>query len=390
MTIFKKFGRGKEKTASGLVQTAAADPFGLLETYSPLAGPDWELYKTLREAVPIIDAAIFKLVRLTCGFEVECDDKRAKAALDKFVQEVAVGGNQRGLYAFVAGYLEELLTQGTAVGEIVLNAGGRIGALYNAPIRDLSFRRGEDGISAELFVQEGFEFKPLSYPNLIVFSVLNPEAGGLTGNSLLKGLPFVSSVLLKILTATKANWERVGNVRFAVTYRPNNDAMDKAFAKERALQVAREWGETMRAGNTVRDFVAAGDVQIKVIGAENQIPDSEVPVRQLLEQIVAKTGLPPFMLGLSWSSTERMSSQQADTLTSELEAYRSVLTPVISKICDLYLKLEGFDCSVSVLWDDISLQDSVELARARLLNAQAEKIENENERRKADDGKKEY
>lgn len=59
---------------------------------------------------------------------------------------------------------------------------------------------------------------------------------------------------------------------------------------------------------SVRDFVSVGDVSIKAIGADNQILDSETPVRQILEQLVAKTGLPPFMLGLSWSSTERMSA----------------------------------------------------------------------------------
>ena len=32
--------------------------------------------------------------------------------------------------------------------------------------------------------------------------------------------------------------------------------------------------------------------------------------RWILEQLVARTGIPPFMLGLSWSSTERMSTQQ--------------------------------------------------------------------------------
>ena len=64
-----------------------------------------------------------------------------------------------------------------------------------------------------------------------------------------------------------------------------------------------------RSGS-VRDFVAVGDVDIKVIGADNQVLDSQVPVRQILEQLVARTGIPPFMLGLSWSSTERMSTQQ--------------------------------------------------------------------------------
>ena len=88
----------------------------------------------------------------------------------------------------------------------------------------------------------------------------------------------------------------------------------------------------MGSKDTVKGFVAVGDVSIKVIGADNVVLDSEVPVRQLLEQIVAKTGLPPYMLGLYWSTTERMSAQQADILTSELEYYRMILTPVLTKI----------------------------------------------------------
>ena len=54
----------------------------------------------------------------------------------------------------------------------------------------------------------------------------------------------------------------------------------------------------MRSGD-ISDFVAVGDVGIKVIGADNQILDSEVPVRQMMEQIITRLGLPPFILGLS-------------------------------------------------------------------------------------------
>lgn len=118
-------------------------------------------------------------------------------------------------------------------------------------------------------------------------------------------------------------------------------------------------------------------MSIKAIGADNQILDSEVPVRQMLEQIVAKTGIPPFMLGLSWSSTERMSSQQADVLTSELEAYRRILTPVIEKICRFWLISNGIKDSVDVVWDDITLQDEVELSKAALYRAQTKRLEQE-------------
>ena len=50
-----------------------------------------------------------------------------------------------------------------------------------------------------------------------------------------------------------------------------------------------------RSGD-VRDLVAVGDVDIRVIGADAPVLDSQVPVRQVMEQIVAKTGIPPFML----------------------------------------------------------------------------------------------
>ena len=110
-------------------------------------------------------------------------------------------------------------------------------------------------------------------------------------------------------------------------------------------------------------------------GDRSQIIDCDIPVRHVLEQIVSKLSVPPFLLGLSWSSTERMSAQQADILTSELEYYRSLLTPVIRKIAGVYLRSVGLDPEVSVSWSNISLQDETELASARLDNARAAQIE---------------
>ena len=142
-------------------------------------------------------------------------------------------------------------------------------------------------------------------------------------------------------------------------------------------------------GGSVRDFVAVGDVGIKVIGGDAPILDSEVPVRQILEQIVAKTGIPPFMLGLSWSSTERMSAQQADLLTTEVTAIRRSLTPVVERICSLWLRMHGFTCGFEVVWDDINLQDQVEEARAELYREQARKLRLENDARECEDSRDE-
>ena len=184
---------------------------------------------------------------------------------------------------------------------------------------------------------------------------------------------------MKIYHTIGVNWERCGNLRFAVTCQGGQGA------GERGKLLAGEWSRAMREtrGGSVRDFVAAGDVDIRVIGADAPVLDSQVPVRQILEQIVAKTGIPPFMLGLSWNSTERMSSQQADMLTTEVTALRRTLTPVVERVCRTWLRMRGYSCGFRAEWDDINLQDEVEEARAELYREQARKLRIENDRAEA-------
>lgn len=355
------------------VQTAAREqPLPELSRFVPLCAGERRLYAALREAVPVIDAALDKTVRLTGGFTVTCPGKGAQEGLARFLETVPVGGGQTGAQSFLDGYLSQLLTYGNAVGEMVVR-GGEFLALYNASLEDVELR-ADSPVSLTVCRREAGASVPVPYPELVFCSALNPAPGGARGVSILHGLPFVSGILTEIFRSVGNNWERLGNVRFAVTYKPTSDAVDQAFAKERAEQIASEWGRAMRGG-AVSDFISVGDVSIRAVGADCPIPDSEVPVRQILEQIVAKLGIPPFLLGLSWSSTERMSSQQADILTSELQAYRRLLTPVIAKICSLWLRLHGFPAEISVEWDDITLQDTVELASARYQNARAAQIE---------------
>lgn len=366
--------RKKKPEPAVPVQTAPRQsfsniPFSLQRHAAPQCPA---LYDALRESVPVIDAAIGKLVRLTIGFSARCAGADADRALQDFLVSVPLGGCGCGVHTFLGAYLESLLTYGTAVGEIVVQ-NGRVAGLYNASLRDVELRCAADGFTAEVLAGDGVR-TPVPYPELLLVSALRPAPNALYGTSLLHGLPFVSGILLKIFAATGENWDRLGNVRFAVTYKPQNDAMDRAYAKERAMQVAKAWSEAMQPGSGARDFVSVGDVSIRVIGADCPIPDSEVPVRQMLEQILAKTGLPPFLLGLSWSSTERMSSQQADLLTSELEAYRMLLTPVLRKILRTFLRLSGFAEEPQIEWNDVTLQDEVELARARLYDAQARQL----------------
>ncbi|MBR1862790.1 MAG: serine/threonine protein phosphatase [Ruminococcus sp.] len=339
------------------------------------------IYDGLRAAVPVIDACFGKIIRLTGDFTVAANEERFQQELEDFCREVTVGISGRSLNTFADMYLDSLLTYGRAIGRIICDPQTMI--IKGLSVCDSSrfrIRQGKGPLD-KVIVCGDREQLPREDERLL-YTTLNPSPRHPDGVSIMRGLPAMSEVLMRIYQCIGQNFDRVGNVRYAVTYKPAADGSDKMFARERAMEIADAWSDGMRSAKdgVVKDFIAVGDVGIKVIGAENQLIDTEVPVRQLLEQLVAKLSVPPFLLGLNWSTTERMSSQQADILTSELEYYRRLLSPVLKEICDAFLRLCGSSEGCRIEWGNINLQDEEALARSRLYNAQAKAKELENEK----------
>ncbi|MBQ8965943.1 serine/threonine protein phosphatase [Ruminococcus sp.] len=379
----KIFGRKeKEEKAYERQCFSAAAGDGAFRMAADTGVLEGGIYDGLRATVPVIDACFGKIIRLTGDFRVRAKDERYQEELEKFCREVTVGISGKSLNTFADMYLDSLLTYGRAVGRIVTDKESM--TIRGLAVGDSSLfrvRQGRGELDKEfLFCGDGREVR-LPEPEKLLYTVLNPSPRHPDGVSILRGLPAISGVLMRIYQCIGQNFDRVGNVRYAVTYKPAEDGSDKRYAAERAQEIARAWADGMQSAKNgiVKDFITVGDVGIKVIGAENQLIDTEVPVRQLLEQLVAKLSVPPFLLGLNWSTTERMSSQQADILTSELEYYRRLLGPVLSDICDAFLKSCGTDCGAEIEWENINLQDEEALARSRLYNAQARKLELENE-----------
>ena len=356
----KWFQKRKETAAAAAVQLreTGRHPFGELGSYAALRSGETRLYRAVREAVPVVDAAIYKLIRMTGGVTASCTDPATERALAEFLRTVPVGRGQFGINAFLDGYTDSLLTCGQAIGEILPAAGNReIAALLCGRVEDIEIREGDNPMDFTICgPDERGKMGPLPCQDLLLFTPFNPEADSPYGVSLLRSLPFLTDILMKIYHTIGVNWERCGNVRYAVTCRN----CEGGQAAERSQQLAGEWSRAMQEtrSGSVRDFV---------------------PVRQILEQVVAKTAIPPFMLGLSWSSTERMSSQQADLLTTEITAIRRTLTPVVERICRLWLRMHGYGCGFQVVWDDINLQDQVEEAKADLYRQQARKLRLEND-----------
>lgn len=384
MNIFHR----KKKPETGAAATpqirrSNAHPFRMLGGYVPLQQGEAGLYRAIREAVPLVDACIYKIIRLCGGVTAVCGDPQADRELKHFLEQVNVGRGQRGINAFVDQYLDSMLVFGHGVGEMVLSTDNReIAALLCGRPEDVQIREEEGPLDFTLCAMDAHgQIAPLPRQDLLLFTPFHPEAYAPYGVSLLRSMPFLTELLSKIYYAIGVNWERMGNVRFAVVYKPGAGEWERGMAQERSRQLASEWSRAMEStrSGSVRDFVAVGDVEIKVIGADNQILDSSVPIRQILEQLVSKTGIPPFMLGLSWSSTERMSAQQSDLLTTEMTAIRRSITPAVERICQLWLRLHGYGCGCTVVWDDINLQDLLEEAKAGWYREQTRKLALEND-----------
>ena len=164
-----------------------------------------------------------------------------------------------------------MLVCGRAVGEIVPAADGRgIAAVLCADAERIEIKEGGSPLDFTLCVRDGDgTVRVPRRQELLLFTPFQPEAGAPYGVSMLRSMPFLADILMKIFQATGKNWERMGNVRFAVVCKGE----DGAAARERCAGVAREWSAAMQAGRegAVRDFVCAGDVEIRTIGADNQI-----------------------------------------------------------------------------------------------------------------------
>ena len=98
-----------EKPAAGAVQLreAGRHPFGMLEGYVPLSRGDIAVYRAIREAVPVVDAAIVKLVRLCGGVLVKCRDGRAQEELERLNSDAYQEAAAKALYQAIVTTLEE-------------------------------------------------------------------------------------------------------------------------------------------------------------------------------------------------------------------------------------------------------------------------------------------
>lgn len=96
----KKRQKGSAAAAVCQLRDGTAHPFTALRGFVPLGAGEEQIYRQLRDAIPVLDAAIGKLVRLSGGFEAECKSPAAQRALEDFYGTYLVVGDRWAWTAF--------------------------------------------------------------------------------------------------------------------------------------------------------------------------------------------------------------------------------------------------------------------------------------------------
>jgi len=343
-----------------------------------------ELYEIIREAIPFLDVAIIKLVRLIGDFDFETyGDKGLKEKLEQFRRNVRVNYLGRGLDDFIYQMSDAAFTYGFGVGEMVPTRTLReVERLKTSNSKYFKFKKVNNRL---VLTQDfGMEVRDIEFNDNIFYLAFDTRNGHPQGYSLMYSLPFVADIFARIEKSIENVWWRAGDPTF-VTVVNGGDRTTSEQIKTAVEDVQGQMIKAMRArreGKVYDIFTGApfgGKIVIDILGKDFKFPDLKESVRLMLEQIMAKTSLPPFMLGLSWSTTERMSKDQNDMIVADTEYRRLQLEPILTEIIDRFLFLTG-DAGKkwAIQWQPVNLLDVMETGRARYFEAFAMEKEIQN------------
>ncbi|MCD7096945.1 hypothetical protein [Stenotrophomonas sp. MMGLT7] len=378
--------------------------------WQPRTVSPW-LYEALKEAMPMLDAGIGRLVTLDGILAVEGGNDRLVAEIEEWMRNVPVNDLECGYQAMYACQGEELMEQGHGIAEMVFDSRGRdvIGlrvadskgtafvrerdrmrVFYRAPntcgdrrpdglsnVEAILQGRVRASIGASMLLEVGYvELEP----EQLVIAVNRPEADNPYGTSVLRSIPFVTQILLRMQNATGQVWSRFGDPSFHVSFATKSSKITSEMAQKRAEQIVGDLGRAMESkGKGLSVDLATGvgmndTIAIEVIGAVSEALQIELPAKHMIEQLVAAFGIPAWMLGVSWAQAAGIAEPQSELVLQDSKTRFARRVPGLRRPIEAMLRARGRTWKPGD-WDVVqrlpSLTDQVKRAQAEFLLAQA-------------------
>jgi hypothetical protein len=410
--------RGKALLPSGSqITTAAQSPMTPWFTDYIFRQVDGNFYEALREGIPICDAAIRRLINLTGTPKIIGENTALVKELEDFHLNVPVNDMQKGLVAFSANAENEKFEQGFSMSEFVVNRRrDDIDRLVIADSKRIVFRRNSAG-RAEPWIRSGIplsrsytmpgdiiqQLLTTSYGQTVSYNgveetLLNPdnklyfsndnENQNPYGVSIFRSMEFVSQVLVTLQNSMKNSAERFGDPSYHAHYKGkagDTKLEDRRLALETDLRTVITAKRQGKSGDITTAGGPDSEVSIKIIGHEGQLFLYEVPLRHVLEQIVAKTNLAAWMLGIYWSTTERMATLEVEMALADAKIRQYAMLPEYLRLLSSFLKLRGRTWNSittsldrkgdwGLIFESPNVRDLVAVAQAEFLTAQASQM----------------
>lgn len=336
--------------------------------------------EAMREAVPLIDAAIDRLVELDGDVIVEGENAATVAIVQDFLDTVPVNDFDIGFNSFDNMLTAEVHEQGFMVSEKVLGPNG-ITRLVVADSKTIDFKREKNNeLRTYQRVNGDLSERPLD-ENVLNHLSFVKEAGNAYGVARFRSCEFTTQVLLTIWNSMQNAWSRFGDPNYSIINKTKKASNADLKAQKNAIIASFTAAmEAKRQGKSA-DFVHVinrdDELTIGVIGAGGDVMEIAPSNRAQEELIVAKSGLPSWMIGLKWTSGERLSDAEANMISAGITMRQSLKLTVYTDIVSTHLRRMG------VTWNKedwklgftrVNLNDILKLAQAGFLNAQAEQM----------------
>ena len=336
------------------------------------------LLEQIPALIPSVGSAMRVLTQLVGCPKVVSENKAAAEEAMEWWENLRVNRTGTGGGLWFAGHVKDHLLYGRSHAEVIPTARyNEVLALQQLHTRTIEMRP-RSGYGVDLVqVQPFFSFdgKVLDQ-DLILTTIHDYQQDNPHGCSIICNLPRVSEILNRMLESLAATWERFGTPTFFVNYRPAKEISDPNGTKGAEVVASAMTGlqDAMlaKANNQTRDFGAAGDFDIQILGAQGEALDIAVPGRMILEEITSVFGLPSWMLGKHWSTTERLSENEAKLIGENVAEIRLHLLPSLRYLFTLRQLLVGRPFDFTLDWDAPSLIDAQGQATAEKMQADAD------------------
>jgi hypothetical protein len=336
----------------------------------------FQLLDSFWRNIPPLKQAVSVLAGFAGSPEFLCQSDSDTLELNTWAKTVAYGHAGSGLCTWVDDMCGQSLRYGYAVGEAEIDPARReVPRLWSYASGQCGFRSDPGGGLQVLQQKPSVGLQPLN-PETAVSLTHDPTACGPYGESLFLAIPTVAGIWMDILHNHRQTWRRSGTPSFHVNcVLPDTlDDADGSIGQAVVNALSEQWNAGMKSAvidGKVQDFVTAGRITVTVIGADGQVMDIQVSKRNIMEEILVALGLPPWLLGYSWSTTERLSTQQADMLLAKVDTIRRELEAPIRFVTDLRLRLQARRVPYELVWPDVNLQDVLQTAQAEAFAATA-------------------